>query len=81
MEWIKVEDKLPEQYVDVFVYYGQPVGSVAHRLGEKERGEASNVWPELRGSKNVWDSADLFRPITTVTHWMPLPEPPKTNEP
>lgn len=35
---------------------------------------------DLKGCKNVWydyDSETGYFPVNTVTHWMPLPQPPK----
>lgn len=67
MEWIKVTDRLPENEDWVLV--------VSHIRGEPlvEMGCYVNC-VEYQG----WEAIDSFldRPCN-VTHWMPLPEPPK----
>lgn len=68
-EWISVEDRLPEIGVDVWVY--RPL---AHLSND----------PHMRVSKRQSYSAaspqGVIHPFSCwchVTHWMPLPEPPK----
>lgn len=60
-KWISVKDGLPEQYHSVLT---------ASKCGD---------WYSIRlgciDSSGEW-SGDLFR-TNEVTHWMPLPEPPK----
>ena len=68
MEWISVNDKLPEpetdvlgfryDHVEVFTYRYDKVGSLEFMYMDD-----SGYW---------WKA---FAP--RVTHWMPLPEPPK----
>lgn len=62
MEWIKVEDRLPQKGVVVIIY--KPFDDV---LGLRTIAslEEDNRW--FRGMSQ----------IIGVTHWMPLPEPPK----
>lgn len=72
MEWISVEDQLPEAYEGVifaFRFHGQMVTTYG-------------LW---NGSRWIDTSAPDYEndpPIdpSDVTHWMPLPEPPETNE-
>ena len=65
-EWISVKDRLPEPntWVLVYVKYTIPVF-------EFERG--------IRKRNNVikYFYIDKFPQTGTITHWMPLPEPPK----
>lgn len=67
--WISVEDRLPK------------VGETVLFTGKNSYG---NRFITQRG----WFDGDFWRrndgdkvyPSTPVTHWMPLPEPPKENE-
>lgn len=34
------------------------------------------IWPAFLTSQNEWID-EAFRPLTNITHWMPLPEPPE----
>jgi hypothetical protein len=65
-EWVSVEDRLPDTGVPVLVYlpkYGTP-----------------NIVPmwieEMTG--NWFNTAWQFKRIDEATHWMPLPNPPKS---
>ena len=63
-EWISVNDRLPEPYVSVLV----------NMPGEKpfptvRRGFISN--------DGIWQSAMIRREPGEVTHWQPMPQPPK----
>ncbi len=62
MEWIKVEDRLPN-HLEVCVVWCENsyYTSVLNRAG----------------GLNEWCSAVGFFKSENVTHWMPLPEPPK----
>ena len=57
MEWISVEDRLPEETGPYLVY-------------RKE-----NPYPTTR----IW-VAEYWDSKTTITHWMPLPDPPKETK-
>ena len=66
MEWIKVEDKLPEDDLSVLVMLGKdkpPCQGVM--MGRLSYGEwiANNSYGSSHTSK--------------ITHWMPMPDPPK----
>lgn len=60
-EWIPVTKRLPEDYATVLAYDG------------------SSVEPSLYSSKRGFWTYDQYESdyISGVTHWMPLPEPPK----
>lgn len=60
MEWISVEDRLPENKVRVLLFDNEGFGVVSGRL-------IASVW-YLESEKDL---------NSNVTHWMPLPEPPK----
>jgi len=70
MEWISVEDRLPESqniYLASWDYDGHKgiVGEAYH--------DGSNKWvfPFYANEK------DVMTVMPNVTHWQPLPEPPK----
>ena len=63
-EWISVEDKLPELNKEVLVAWTDGV-----------IGFASRIKSECKEERWNWDIAALFD--ETITHWQPLPEPPK----
>lgn len=60
-EWISVKDRLPTYFDDVWAW-------VVFSTGEAR---GTETWLEDNGSW-VMGSAKNF----TVTHWMPLPDPP-----
>lgn len=62
--WISVEDKLPELNKEVLVAWTDGV-----------IGFASRIKSECKEERWNWDIAALFD--ETITHWQPLPEPPK----
>lgn len=69
MNWISVEDRLPEPFEDVLVVrmslFGNPWIVTAYRNEPDKNGDWQ--WWFLGSPPN----------ISGVTHWMPLPEPPK----
>lgn len=66
-EWISVKDRLPEQFVSVIVYMPN----------EKP---FPTVHEGYLADNGKWYSAHCMRGIKEITHWMPLPEPPKEEE-
>ena len=79
-EWISVEDRLPENDGSYLVTMNSFGGYkyIDVRWFAKD-GEAVNEY-ELAGQENVWyyhDSEWGYISIDSVTHWMPIPEPPK----
>jgi len=67
-----VSERLPELGVDVMIY---------HVLGDRDRPEVPHAydvgWLLSNGWYFPWDRGrDKQRPMF-VTHWMPLPEPPR----
>ena len=63
-EWISVEDRLPEPFVPVLVQ--MPCEEPFHTVRE---GFISN--------DGIWQSAMFRREPGEVTHWQPMPKPPK----
>ena len=63
-EWISVTDRLPKPFVSVLVYmHGEEPFSTVHE------GFISN--------NGIWQSAMFRREPGEVTHWQPMPQPPK----
>ena len=65
-EWISVAERLPEEGVTVLVY---SVGSYEFFTAEY-----------CPSTFNCWISSFYRFNSEDITHWMPLPEPPKTTE-
>ena len=77
-EWISVDDRLTEQDKEVLlIVYGWE--DRLYYTGCLHRQEAERSWLTGIESKasdwKIWGFSYLREPI--VTHWMPLPEPPK----
>ena len=64
-EWISVKDRLPPRYKKILVVNGH--GYVAISAFVKEF-DGKWTWLSVSGKYNH---------INDITHWMPLPEPPK----
>lgn len=62
MEWVGVEDELPKEDKDVLVYNGKDLSVSAIINGYGNQG---------------WHERDDGYDYGYVTHWMPLPQPPK----
>ena len=60
-EWISVEDRLPQLREDVLVAWSNGEIGFARRFNPQNNGEC-------------WDTTASN---ATITHWQPLPEPPK----
>ena len=66
-EWISVKDRLPQP--------GRYVACIA------KRNPFSRLMPMVaRIEKNGWANPITEQYISEVTHWMPLPEPPKEDK-
>jgi len=63
-EWISVKERMPDECSYVLCYVNDIVSGWVELL----KYEGRHVWVDAV-------NADEYEPI--VTHWMPLPEPPK----
>ena len=63
-EWISVKDRLPEPFVSVLV----------HMPGEEP---CPTVHEGFISNDGIWQSAMFRREPGEVTHWQPMPQPPK----
>ena len=75
--WIKVEDRLPKEGTPVIVVinwdFDQQDPDVSASPGVLSNGDWYGCW---------FDFAEPIQSISgIVTHWMPLPEPPKEEWP
>lgn len=78
-KWIPVTERLPEQDGEYLVCRDIWCGQWIYTLRFAKDGEKVCAY-DLKRKKNVWydyDSEWGYSPIYHVTHWMPLPEPPK----
>ena len=71
MEWISVEERLPEKYETILLF-------------RPEKGaEKDQIWCGWRirhiGGQPAYRT-DTEDRLDGITHWMPLPEPPKETE-
>ena len=79
-EWISVNDRLPQKdgsYLVTVNYFGK--NQCIDVLGFVKDGETVDKYT-LAGQKYVWyfyDSEYGYVLTHSVTHWMPLPQPPK----
>ena len=63
-EWISVDDRLPEPFVSVLV----------HMPGEEP---CPTVHEGFISNDGIWQSSMFRREPGEVTHWQPMPQPPK----
>ncbi len=66
-EWISVKDRLLRTNRTVLVYMPERFNSIQTAFYDRYWGEDDEDWHE------GWSTN------TTVTHWMPLPEPPESE--
>lgn len=73
-EWISVEDRLPTSIVNKVIVRCKN-GYVG--FGHYEKYNGKEVWYNLESQKPFtdWDIEDCE--TYEITHWMPLPEPPR----
>lgn len=83
VKWIPVTERLPGKS-GKFLVYRHVFGNVTvvSVLGFAPDGAWVNKY-DFQGKKNVWydyDSEYGYFQVDSVTHWMPLPEPPEEVE-
>lgn len=78
-EWIKIEDKLPEEFIDVLVSDGENVAVAYQGVFSNEKPKNTNIlqWHVPNFIDAEWTGVCwLSDDIKKITHWMPLPEIP-----
>lgn len=71
-EWIDASVSLPPMEVDVLCW--------VKKSGCKQAVATAGLFFDINGSDPIWmgwESEEPFRSTWQVTHWQPLPEPPK----
>jgi hypothetical protein len=79
-EWISVNDRLPDESGEYFVFKKTMFGCWCDVLGFAKDGRKVDKYDFGDQRKNVWyyyDSEYGYGVSNNVTHWMPLPQPPK----
>lgn len=74
-EWIDVKDRLPELKESVILYSEYDGRCIGYRVTDSP--------PFSYGEPQAWDRDYMIMGYNAeirsgITHWMPLPEPPKT---
>lgn len=82
-EWISVKDRLPQHEDDVLIFY-KNICSECSKIEDDEEDLINENFSIGRVIQNKWyinptlPGEPLSHIVTfMVTHWMPLPEPPK----
>ena len=80
MQWISVEDRLPDLYEFVLVLADNPRTNEPKPVAIARIVSEHEIW-DLLGYLEVGAYRDIEYSMSRfdITHWMPLPEPPKKN--
>ena len=73
MEWIKVKDLLPSEGIKVLCWDPKRNHTAGYWISRKDL-EDGRMWVINNTSGGIGTKYEVFPP----THWMPLPEPPKS---
>jgi hypothetical protein len=79
-KWISVKDRLPKEDGNYLVFQQHTYGTAITTVRFAKDARKVDKYDFVRGWKNVWfkyDSEYGHYTLDDVTHWMPLPEPPK----
>lgn len=78
MEWISVKDRLPENGVEVLIYYATDIiqGFIYNGIWKGSVRTTECMNDGYVNDRTICKQNDYF---DFVTHWMPLPKPP-SNE-
>ena len=75
-EWISVEDRLPIRRYECFET-GNLISRSVLITNKNESPSIGVGHVDDNGSWTCYDGEHDFMNVSSVTHWMPLPEPPK----
>lgn len=70
-EWISVEERLPESYEHVLVWY------TYYRYGDYNCDYNTYAIAYYVKNYNMWGSPDPLGSNPRIKYWMPLPKPPE----
>ena len=86
-EWINVKDRLPDEYKEVIIYGNLTFTVLNFETGtakqkvEKKKQVISGFLEDKENLEWIKPVADCYKDCATevvnVTHWQPLPKPPK----
>jgi hypothetical protein len=79
-QWISVTERLPDEEGQYLVYMKSPYSGWQDVLRFAKDGRKVDKYDFHNQWKNVWyyyDSEYGYLTVDSVTHWMPLPQPPK----
>ena len=75
MKWVSVQDKLPEEMLDVLILTKEGYINLAHYANEYL---PEDCWKHFFPiNEDPDDNFGHSYYVRNITHWMPLPEPPK----
>ena len=79
MEWISVNNELPELEQPIWMYFDGKIkmGCLSNYGNEGWLWCALDYMPYCIKSTQKWDIEPISDDDYKVTHWMPLPKPPK----
>lgn len=81
IRWIPVTEKLPELNQRVLVYaIGKIDGFIGEHVIEICKRFVQRILPSSPGYETWSSPYQYFHTDYEITHWMPLPEPPKEND-
>jgi hypothetical protein len=75
--WIPVSERMPEEYQTVLVMTDAGVSAGEIRFPDSECEMDEPWWMVFKDMRDRLNSWAGFIPLSVVTHWMPLPEPPE----
>ena len=78
MDWMDVKDRLPE-YSDTVLFWWRPIDGNSSAEG-CIIGKMSFYKEQETNKKVIWANGRYYDIGTYITHWTPLPEPPKEEE-
>ena len=81
IEWIDVRDRLPNRNIDVLVFaQSQDKSRAGDNVIAISKICNQGFWPDPDGKYDDWSSPwQYFKDNYEITHWCPLPEPPKVE--
>jgi len=81
MKWISVNDRLPPIRKPVWAFsldYDDESPFIAARMNKQRWAGLQDSWAYRSGKWKMYSEPEsLYQDEYKITHWMPLPEPPK----